>query len=181
MQHLVGHGEGLGEGGAVVGDAEQILVGNDDERIDEGLKFLDAAFGDAHALVALEGEGLGDDADGEDAHLAHRAGDDRRRAGAGAAAHAGGDEHHVRAGDLVENFVERFLGAGAADIGLRARAQALGDARAELNAALGPGLGQRLGIGVGDDEIDAFEFGRDHVVDRIAAGAADAEHRDARA
>ena len=26
MQHFVGHGEGLGEGGAVVGDAEQILV-----------------------------------------------------------------------------------------------------------------------------------------------------------
>ena len=39
---------------------------------------------------------------------------------------------------------------------------------------------QRLGVGVGDDEIDAVEAGDDHVVDRVAAGAADAADHDAR-
>ena len=40
--------------------------------------------------------------------------------------------------------------------------------------------GQRLRVGVGDDEVDALKSGGDHVVDGIAAGAADAEHGDAR-
>ena len=50
---------------------------------------------------ALEVEGLGDDADGQDAALARHAGDHRRGAGAGAAAHAGGDEDHVRAVEMA--------------------------------------------------------------------------------
>ena len=49
------------------------------------------------ALPAFEAERLGDDADGERAAVARDLRDDRRRAGAGAAAHAGGDEHHVGA------------------------------------------------------------------------------------
>ena len=49
------------------------------------------------AARALEGERLGDDAHGERADLAGDARHDRRRAGAGAAAGAGGDEHHVGA------------------------------------------------------------------------------------
>ena len=40
------------------------------------------------------------------------------------------------------------------------------------------GLSQGLRVGVRDDELDAFELGRDHVVDGVAAGAADAEHGD---
>ena len=39
---------------------------------------------------------------------------------------------------------------------------------------------ERLRVGVGDDEVDALETGGDHVVDGIAAGAADAEHGYAR-
>ncbi len=140
------------------------------------LKLEDAAFGGAHALIAFEGKGLGHDADAENAHLAHGTGDDGRRAGAGAAAHAGGDEHHVRAGEFLHDPVERVFGAGPADIGLGAGAQAF----AELDAAFGLGLGERLGVGVGDDEFDTFELGADHVVDRIAAGAAHAEHGDSR-
>ena len=53
-----------------VGDAEQILVRNDDQRIDALLQFADAAFGDAQAALAFEMERLGHDADGENAHLA---------------------------------------------------------------------------------------------------------------
>ena len=40
--------------------------------------------------------------------------------------------------------------------------------------------GQRLRVGVGDDEVDALQPGRDHVVDGVAAGAADTEHGDPR-
>ncbi len=37
---------------------------------------------------------------------------------------------------------------------------------------------QRLRIGVGDDEFDALQVGADHVVDGVAAGAADTDHGD---
>ena len=129
IEHLVGHGEGVGEGGLVVGDAEEVLVRDDDQRIDALLQLGDAGLGDAHAAQALELEGLGDDADGEDADLARGAGDDRRGAGAGAAAHAGGDEDHVRAVEMIGDLVDRLLGRGAADLRLRAGAETLGDLR----------------------------------------------------
>ena len=107
-------------------------------------------------------------------------GDDRRGAGAGAAAHAGGDEHHVRAGEMIADLVDHLFRRGAADLGLRAGAEAFGDLRAHLDDALGLRHRQRLRVGVGDDEVDALEARRDHVVDRVAAGAADAENGDAR-
>ncbi len=110
MQHLVGHAEGLGEGGLLVGDAEQVLVGDDDQGVDVALQLADAGVGQAHAVAALEHEGLGDHADGQDAALARRLGDDRRAAGAGAAAHAGGDEHHVGAVEVLVDLRDRFLG-----------------------------------------------------------------------
>ena len=75
----------------------------------------------------------------------------------GAAAHAGGDEHHMRACQMVANFLERLLGRGAADFGLGARAKALGDLQAHLNDPLGARRGQRLRVGVGDDEVDPDE------------------------
>ena len=40
---------------------------------------------------------------------------------------------------------------------------------------------ERLGVGVGDDEIDALDVGAHHVGDGVAAGAADADHADPRA
>ena len=133
-----------------------------------------------HAALALELERLGDDADGEDAGLARRARHDRRRAGAGAAAHAGGDEGHVRAGEMVGDLVDRLLGGGAADLRLRAGAEPLRDRHAHLDEAVGLGHGERLRVGVGDDEVDALQARLDHVVDRVAAGAADAEDGDPR-
>ena len=63
------------------------------------LQLGDAGLGDAHAARALELEGLGHHGHGQDAELLGHARDHRGGAGAGAAAHAGGDEHHVAAGD----------------------------------------------------------------------------------
>ena len=57
----------------------------------------EAELGAARALAAFEEERLRHDADGERALFARELRDDGRRAGAGAAAHAGGDEHHVGA------------------------------------------------------------------------------------
>ena len=63
--------------------------------------------------------------------------DDGRRAGAGAAAHAGGDEAHVRALEMIADFLERFFGGGAADFRLRAGAEAFGHLQTHLDDAFG--------------------------------------------
>ena len=137
-------------------------------------------FGGAHAARAFEVERLGHHADGEDAHVARDLGDDGGSTGAGAAAHAGGDEHHVGAGEMIAQFVEHFLGGGCADVRLRAGAEALRDLGAHLHDALRLRHRQRLRVGVGDDEVDALQPGSDHVVDGIAARATDAEDGDPR-
>ena len=130
-------------------------------------------------LRALELERLGDDADGQHAELARGLGDDRRGAGAGAAAHAGGDEAHVRAGQVIDDLLDRLLGGGGADRGPRAGAQTLGDLDAHLD--LGVGLGSACSAWasvLATTNSHALELLVDHVVDRVAAGAADAEHGD---
>ncbi len=109
--------------------------GNDDQRVDEFLQLLDPRLGDAHPVDALEMKRLGDDADGKNARLARDPGDDRSRAGAGAAAHAAGDEHHVRALHRLKDVVDRLLGGRASDIGPRAGAKAAGNADPELDLA----------------------------------------------
>ena len=90
--------------------------------------------------------------------LAH-AGDHRGGAGAGAAAHAGGDEHHVRAGEMVADLVDHLLGGGAPDLRLRAGAETFGHLHAHLDDALGLRHRQRLRVGIGDDEVDALQPG----------------------
>ena len=79
---------------------------------------------------------------------------------------------------LLDDLLDRLLGRGGADLGPGAGAEALGDAGAELQLVAGPALRQRLGVGVRDDELAALERLLDHVVDRVAAGAADADHGD---
>jgi len=49
-----------------------------------------------------------------------------------------------------------------------------------LDDALGLRHGEGLCVGIGNDEVDALQSGRDHVVNRIAAGAADPKHDNAR-
>ena len=154
LEHLVGHLERLLEGRVRVGDAEQILVGDDDQGVDMLLKLGDAGVGGAAAAVALEAERLGDDADGEHAAVARRLGDDRRGAGAGASAHAGGDEAHMGAVERLFDLVDRLFGGGLADLRAGAGAEALGGAAAELEPR-SAGKRQRLSIGVGGDELDA--------------------------
>src|SRR5262249_25350549 len=118
--------------------------------------------------------------DRQDAAFARGARDHRRRARAGAPAHAGGDEHHVRAFEEFQNFRRAFLRRRLTYFRARARSETFGDRLPELDAVWGLGARQRLGVGVGHHELNAHEARVDHVVDGVAAGAADAEHHDTR-
>src|SRR5262249_61632925 len=54
VKHVVGHFEGVGEGRALVGYTEQVLVGNNDQCIDKLLQFLDTDVSDPHPMTAFE-------------------------------------------------------------------------------------------------------------------------------
>jgi hypothetical protein len=68
-----------------------------------------------------------------------------------------------------------LLGGGAADFRPGAGAQPL----AELDPHRSEIVGQRLGVGIADDELNPAQTGRDHGVDRISAAAAHTDDLDA--
>ena len=70
--------------------------------------------------------------------LAGERGDDRRGAGAGAAAEAGGDEDHVGAFERLDDLVGVFERGLAADFGIGAGAEAVGELGAELDLHRAP-------------------------------------------
>ncbi len=180
LEHLVGHLERFLEGRVGIGEAEQILVGDDDQRIDMLLEFFDSAVGRTAAARALERERLGHHSDRQYALVAGGLGDHRRRASAGAPAHSRGDEAHVRAFQRFFDVLERLFGGGAADFRPRSRAKPLRDLQPELDPAIGFRGVEGLRVGVGDDEIDPLDVALDHVCNRIAAGAADTDDADPR-
>ena len=141
---------------------------------------LDALVGRRLAARAFEAERRRDDADGERAELAGDPRDDRRGAGAGAAALAGGDEDHVRAAEGVLDLVVALLGGAAADVRLGAGAETLRQLAADVDLDRRVRELELLHVGVDGDELDLRDAGVDHPVDRVQAGAADADDADHR-
>src|ERR1700756_732045 len=88
MEHVVRHLEGVGKGRALVGDAEEVLVRNDDQYVDKFLQFLDAGLGAAHPMAALEMKRLRHHTDGQNPGFARDPCDHRSAPGAGPAAPA---------------------------------------------------------------------------------------------
>ena len=101
---------------------------------------------------------------------------DRRGAGAGAAALARGDEHHVRALEQRLDAVVVLHRRGVAELGVRAGAQPARDVGPDLERHVRGRRVQRLRVGVQRDELDAGDLGLDHAVDGVHAAAADADH-----
>ena len=106
--------------------------------------------------------------------------DDRRAAGARAAALARGDEHHVGALQHLFDLLAVLLGGLATDLGIGARAEPPRELAADVELHVGVGQQQRLRVGVDGDELDAFQAGVDHAVDGVAAATADTDDLDDR-
>ena len=117
IENLVGKHERLGKRRLLVGDTKQVLIGDDNQRIDVFLQFDDAGFGDTHPAGAFKQKRFGDDGDGEDAEFARDARDNRCGSSARAAAHASGNEEHMGAGQLNANIIGCFLCGRFANLG----------------------------------------------------------------
>jgi hypothetical protein len=176
-QDVVGDAEGFKEAG-VFGDGEELLIGDDDGSVDRFHQLRDAALGLLHAALAFEGKGLRDHSNRERAHFAGQRGDDGSGAGTGAAAEAGGNEDHVGTFKGFDDLVGVFERGFAADFRIGARAQAVGQLHAKLQLDRGVRHAQRLQVGIGDNEFNAFHAGVDHAVDSVAASSTYADDFD---
>ena len=177
-QHVVGDLEGLDHRGRLREHGQQALVRDDDQRVDLGAEGGDALLGLGAAAGALEPERLGDDPDRQRADVAREPSDHRRRAGPGATAGAAGDEDEVGALEQALDLV-LFLERGpVAELGVGAGAEATRHAAAQVDGDVGVGLLERLQVGVDGEEFDPGNPGVDHAVDRVDAGAADADDSD---
>ncbi len=180
-QHVVGLAERVEHRGASLDDGKQLLVGDHDQGVDDLAQPLDALGRLTSTLRALELEGPRNNANGQRADLVlGDLGDHGRRAGAGAAALARGDENHVSTLQRLLDVVAR-LGRGAeADLGVGAGAETLGGLVADVQLDVGVAHRERLCIGVGGDELHAAKPCVDHAADRVGPASADSHDLDDR-
>ena len=90
----------------------------------------------AHAPATLESERLGDDADGEGTAFLGDLGDHRCRTGAGAATHAGCDEHQVCTLQCLLKVSTGLFRCFLTNARVAAGTQAAGQGLAELDSVL---------------------------------------------
>ena len=178
-QHVVRRGEGGLQGHPSSEHADQAFVGYHDERIDLLRQLVDSGPGDGHAPAELERKRPGDHRDRQHVELGGDLRDDRRCPRARAPAHAGGDEEHVGALEDLRDAVAVLERRGSPELGVRTRAEPLGEVGPELHVDRGRRLRQRLGIGVRADEVDPLDGVGNHVLDRVSAPSADADDLDA--
>ena len=177
-QYVVCNTESFQHGGSLVDHLQQPVIRNHNQRVHMLLQLVNAGFGILHALFAFKIEGLGNHRDGQRAQVPRDFRNDRGRAGAGAAAHTGGDEHQVRAFQGGSDFLPAFLRRAAAHLRNRARAQALGQLFADLDLDLCVGLAQRLPVGIHGDEFDTAQTRIHHAVHSVVSAAAAADDLD---
>ena len=179
-KHIVGTVEGLID--VEVAKRAEFVVVDDDDGVDIVAQFSHAGEGLFAAFLAFESERQGDDGHDEDflGVLALKVdalgyfGHDRSGSGAGAAAHTGGDEEHLGVvRDGLANVVGVVDGGLAGTLGLTTGAEI-----AQRNL-VGDGRGiEGLDVGVANNEVDTLDALMEHVVDSVAATAADTNHLD---
>ena len=177
-QHVIRDFKRVGKGDLLIRGVLQALIGNDDQRVHLVLQLGNAAFRLLHPAAALKAEGLCHHRYGEDIHFLGDLRHDGCAAGAGAAAHTGGDEHHVGVLQRLGNLVAALLRGLAAHFGVRTCALSMGQLLADLNFIGGAGYIQRLLIRVHSHELHTLGAGADHAVDHVVAAAAYADYLD---
>ena len=175
-QHIVRDAERIGERDALVGNLLESLIRDDDQRVDKFTQGLDTDLCLIHPSLTFKAKGLGHDTDRENVHLACDACNDRRRARTGAAAHAGGDEHHVCACKRIFDVVNALFGCALADLWICARAVTARDLFADGDLLRCRRVDKHLLIRVDANKLNAADIGCDHSVDRVVAAAADADY-----
>jgi hypothetical protein len=181
-QHLVRQCEWVGQRDTLRDDLQQPIVGDHDDHVDALAQPLDRRRRLLPASSPFESERLAHDAHGNRARLASDLRDDGRGTGAGAAAHPGGDEHHVlpgaERGDRLSALPRRSL----THIRLASGTEAASALGTQLQRLRRERDGERLHVGVHAHELDAGVVlvleALHHTVHCVAAAAAYPDHLD---
>ncbi|GIR09836.1 MAG: hypothetical protein CM15mP21_0980 [Hyphomicrobiales bacterium] len=172
MQNFIGHCKGFGKCRLGIGDAEQVLVRDDDKRIN----FLGGSFmpslADRMRLSLSKSKGLVTTptvtpqfACGAGNHVPHRC----RCPPMPAVTKA------ICEPCNMSTFQPSTLGGLTADSGFEP-APNPSVSLPHLNSAIGLAGRKCLCVGICDDKIDAFQPCAHHIIDRIATSAPDAKH-----
>ena len=175
LEHVVGNAEGVGKGDLLLGDVFEPIVRNNNQGIHLPGQIGNALLGLSHPACPLKLKGLGHNADGQSAGLPGNVRNNGSRAGAGAAAHTGGDKDHIGILQNLGNGRTALLGGLPANIRLGASTHASGELFTDLHLFRGLGLVQILLICVDCDKINALNTGLNHAVDNIVACAANTD------
>ena len=139
-------------------------------------QLVDSLFGSLSPLASLKHKGPGHHADGQGTLFARHLGDDRRCAGAGTAAHPGGDKDHVRAFQDLVKVLDRFSRCLLPLLRVAPGSQSPSRFFADVDASRCVRQEQGLGISVDGDKINATNVRLDHAINGVAAAAAHANH-----
>ena len=159
--------------GLVADDGEQLLIGDDNERVNDITECANTLYCARHAVFAFEIEGLGDDCNGENTEFLCNLGNDGSCAGTGTAAHAGSYEQKIRTAYSFGQRIAAFLSGCAADFGFSARTEAAGRLFTDLNLYACHGPCKSLSVGIYGNKLDSLQTVFDHAVYGIAACSAD--------
>jgi len=178
IQNIVCHRKRFGKGGFFRRQTKQVLVRNNDERIYDLLQGFHPVFGLTHTFIAFELERLCHNTNRQNTKFTCGLCNDWRSARSGAAPHPCRDKAHVRSRTMVNDLFNAFFRSGRPNGRTRACTQTFGDFDTKLDAAFGHALLQCLSVSVCDNKVHTVELFFDHIVDRIAASATNAEHCD---
>ena len=78
---------------------------------------------------------------------------------------------------MTRDLAHGLFGSSPADFGPVARTQALRNSCAQLDTRIRLSQGQRLRVGIGDNEVHPLELCLNHVVDGVATRSANAKNR----
>ena len=174
----VGGLERVDDANGAVGQFQQSVVRNDNQRVDFLAQVLDAKRRGSGTLRAFEAERTGDHSDGQCPLLMGGTRHDRAGAGSGATALTTGDEHHV--GSLKRLFdvglmILRRLGT-LLRVGASAQTTAGGIVQRDFDICVG--TQQILCISVDRNKFDALKTFSNHAIDSVAAGSTDTDDLD---
>ena len=177
-QNIIGLAERLGQR-QLAEDLLNVLVVDQQQRIDAAAQLLDPLLGLPHPFRALGLERKSHDGHRQDTQLLGCPGDHRRRAGSGSTAHTGRDEDHLGAFALVnlDDLVEALQSRLSSFFRIVAGAQAV---LSETHLYRDGTVAQRLRIGIAHHERNVGDLQLEHVVDGIATAAADTRNHDDR-
>ena len=128
-----------------------------------------------HAAAAFKMKGLCNDTDGENPHLLGKLCNHRRCTGAGAAAHACGDENHIRAFKRIRDHIMAFLSCALAHLRVCPSALAMSRFLTDLDFMGSLGVIEHLPIRIHGDKFHALHTGANHTVHGVSAASAHAD------